>query len=120
LSAPELASKADSFVPARERVLLAGADGEHCGDVIPSREAPKWPRSAERSGLAGGSVVIALDVSERGLPENVRVLEASPAEVFEDAALSAVARWRYCPVIRDGQPAARENVLVRLRFEREA
>jgi TonB family protein len=113
---PELGTGIEPFTPDPSRILLAGSDGEHCGAVIPLRAMPEWPEDAEH----GGSVVLALDISERGLPENVRVIDAAPRGVFEHAALEAVEGWRYCPVIRDGQPVVRPDVHVRLRFERKA
>jgi len=81
---------------------------------------PEWPEDAERRGIDHGFVLVEFDVAEQGAPRNLRVLESSPGAAFEDAALSAISGWRYCPVIRDGQPVARDNVRVRLRFEREA
>jgi protein TonB len=37
---------------------------------------------------------------------DVHVVEASPPGVFDDAAVSAVKRWRYAPMVVDGTAVA--------------
>ena len=43
-------------------------------------------------------------VSKEGEPIDVRVVAADPAGAFDRAALSAVRRWRYEPVVIDNVP----------------
>jgi TonB family protein len=109
-----------AYSPALDRDLAAGVDGERCGNAgaYASRSEVEWPASAARSGVRSGSVLVAFDVSARGGPENLRVVESRPKGVFDDEALRAVSRWHYCPQIRDGQPVSRDGLFVRIRFER--
>jgi protein TonB len=66
---------------------------------------PEYPAKALNSKIAG-SVVLTFTVDTSGVTRDVHVVEASPPGVFDDAALSAVKRWRYAPVVVDGAPVA--------------
>lgn len=60
------------------------------------RVAPEYPRGAERRGIEG-SVRITYSVTPSGEVVNAEVVEATPAGVFDRAALSAIESWRYAP-----------------------
>ncbi|HEV2284811.1 MAG TPA: TonB family protein [Steroidobacteraceae bacterium] len=62
---------------------------------------PEYPQSALSKGLAG-SVLLSFTVDAKGNTRDVQVLQSTPAGVFDRAAVSAVKRWRYAPVIVDG------------------
>ena len=62
---------------------------------------PEYPQSALSKGIAG-SVLLSFTVDARGNTRDVQVLQSTPAGVFDRAAVSAVKRWRYAPVIVDG------------------
>lgn len=67
----------------------------------PEREAvelvaPEYPRGAERRGIEG-SVRVSYSVAATGEVINAQVVEATPAGVFDRAALAAVEAWRYAP-----------------------
>jgi len=64
--------------------------------------APAYPRGAASRGLEGW-VDVEFTVTEDGEVRDATVTAAS-AEVFENAALAAVNRWRFEPVIEDGRP----------------
>jgi protein TonB len=64
-------------------------------------EPPEYPQSALSKGLAG-SVLLSFTVDAKGNTRDVQVLQSTPAGVFDRAAVSAVKRWRYAPVIVDG------------------
>jgi TonB family protein len=57
---------------------------------------PQYPASAAARGTAG-FVEVEFTVTALGLVENARVIAAEPQGVFEQAALAAIARWRYSP-----------------------
>ncbi|HYL03229.1 MAG TPA: energy transducer TonB [Steroidobacteraceae bacterium] len=63
--------------------------------------APDYPASALQRGIAG-SVLISFTVDAKGAPRDVEVVQSTPAGVFDRAAVSAVKRWRYAPMIVDG------------------
>jgi TonB family protein len=54
-------------------------------------------------------------VGSDGAVSDVAVVGAQPAGIFEQAALDAVRRWRYQPVMQDGH-AVSQRARVRLRF----
>ena len=55
---------------------------------------PEYPEAA---GGVEGWVDVHFTVSTEGVPENISVTLADPREVFDAAAIAAVAQWRYAP-----------------------
>jgi protein TonB len=62
-----------------------------------------------------GWVEVGYIVDRAGLPRDLKVLQSSPPGRFEQAALAAVAKYRYEPFTRDGQVYER-RVWFRVRF----
>jgi protein TonB len=86
-------------------------------DVIPLvRINPEFPRRAAARGIEGW-VQLEFTITPAGTVENARVIDADPKGQFEDAALKAIARWKYNPKVVDGKPVARNGIQVVLRFE---
>ncbi|PYQ06314.1 MAG: hypothetical protein DMF82_06635 [Acidobacteria bacterium] len=73
-----------------------------------SGEAPSYPDEARHLRMSG-SVLVDMIVTERGLPEQIRVLESAGA-VLDQTVTSAVSTWRFEPAVRDG-------VKVRVRWQ---
>jgi TonB family protein len=74
---------------------------------------PYYPAKAE-SGKMEGWVDVEFTVAETGKIKDVSVHAASNPGVFDDAALKAVAQWRYKPVLRDAKPVpVRSEIRVR-------
>ncbi|CAE7314307.1 exbD2 [Symbiodinium pilosum] len=70
-----------------------------------SRLPPQYPPSAlmrEQEGY----VDVLFEVATDGSVHNAVVIEANPTRVFERAALAAVSRWRFQPVVREGRPVS--------------
>jgi len=63
---------------------------------------PNYPIEARRSGLAG-EVLVEFTVDETGVVLDPRAIRSSD-RVFEEAAVRAVARWRFEPGLRGGRP----------------
>jgi protein TonB len=76
--------------------------------------APQFPDVALARGIDGW-VDLRFVVGVDGAVSDVAVVGAQPAGIFEQTALDAVRRWRYRPVMRDGQ-AVRQSAGVRVRF----
>jgi protein TonB len=76
--------------------------------------APQFPVTA-RERLIEGWVDVQFLVNTDGTLSEVNIVGAQPVGVFEQTALDAVRRWRYLPVIRDGQTIA-QLARVRVRF----
>ena len=84
--------------------------------VIPLvRVPPNYPMMAIERGLQG-SVTLRYDVSASGVVENVRVLESTDA-VFEEAASTALAQWKYLPRVAAGKRIATPNQETVIRFQ---
>jgi TonB family protein len=76
---------------------------------------PTYPREAERLGLSGW-VDVEFTVAPDGSTRDLVVRGAQPLGTFDEAAMDAVKRWRFEPVVRDGAPVA-QRAAVRIRFE---
>ncbi|HWW31870.1 MAG TPA: energy transducer TonB [Steroidobacteraceae bacterium] len=76
---------------------------------------PEYPQSALAKGVSG-SVLLSFTVDGKGDTRDVQVLQSTPAGVFDRAAISAVKRWRYNPVIVNGS-AVEVPAKTRVRFE---
>jgi protein TonB len=79
-----------------------------------STPGPSYPPAAFRSRL-GGWVEIEYTVSERGTTRDLTVVAAAPRGVFDEAALAAVAAWRYRPRVVNGRAVA-QRTSVTLQF----
>lgn len=76
---------------------------------------PNYPESALRRGTEGW-VDLIFTVRTDGSIGDVSVTGAEPAGIFEQSAMSALRRWRYEPVKKDGR-AIEQRARLRLRFE---
>ena len=106
------ASAAPVAAPAQSAQSSASAQSVPSDDaeVIPLNEVlPVYPDSARRRGIEG-YVKLAFTITADGKVENVRVVESSPARVFDREARRAALRWRFAPRSEGGQLVAREAV----------
>ncbi len=74
-------------------------------DTRPSvlrRVVPEYPAQARRLHQEG-RVLVRLVVDEQGQPQACSVQEAEPPEVFDEASLRAVRRFRFVPGRKDGR-----------------
>ncbi len=76
--------------------------------------APQYPSDALKKGVEGW-VELAFTVMPNGSVDDVEVRNASPADVFDDAAIRAIRQWRFEPVVRNGKTVP-QRAMVRLRF----
>ena len=65
--------------------------------------APEYPERALSQKISG-AVTVEFTVSTSGEPIDVRVISAEPAGTFDRAAVAAVKRWRYEPLLIDNVP----------------
>ena len=86
-------------------------------DVIPVvRVNPQYPIRAAERGIEGW-VEVEFTISSAGTVKSPFVLNAHPKNVFNRAALRAIAKWKYNPKIEDGVAVERPGVQVRLAFD---
>ncbi len=87
-----------------------GQSGAPESEVMPLNDvSPDYPRYALQRGIQG-HVKLAFTINRAGAVENLRVLEASPRNVFEREARRAAVRWRFAPRTEGGLAVAREAV----------
>ena len=81
---------------------LAGFDT----DVIPVvRVAPAYPRRAKQAGIQGW-VTMEVLIRPDGTVSNAKVMESDPPRLFDEAAITAMRRWKFRPKMVDGTPVA--------------
>jgi TonB family protein len=95
---------ASASVPIPQEVAAAPAKPEvSAADFRRTRYvAPVYPPRALARGQSG-EVRVRVTVDTTGRVAEVLVLSASPAGVFDQAAVNAVRKWRFEPVIKDGR-----------------
>jgi len=78
------------------------------GDVIPIVVIrPVYPQSAAISGIEGW-VKIEFTITEAGIVENPKVIDAKPARVFNRAAILAILKWKFKPRVIEGVAVDRQ------------
>lgn len=70
------------------------------------RVDPELPMEARRKRISGW-VRVEFTIMEDGSVANARVIKAEPPGIFDQAALAAIARWKFRPPVKDGKPARR-------------
>ena len=93
--------------------LNAPVDGDTLAIV---RVLPRYPSRALSRGIEGW-VLMEFAIDELGLAVSPAVIESEPPGIFDRAALSAVKRWKYRPMIEDGRPRMRPGVRQLISFE---
>ncbi|HEX5844305.1 MAG TPA: energy transducer TonB [Pseudomonas sp.] len=87
-----------------------GQPGGPESEVMPLNDiSPEYPRYALQRGIEG-HVKLAFTINTGGRVENLRVLDATPRNVFEREARRAAVRWRFAPRTEGGLAVAREAV----------
>jgi len=95
--------------------MTAGSDR----DVIPLvRINPDYPPRALSRGLEGW-VQVQFTITPTGTVTDAIVVNAEPKNIFDDAALKAIARWRYNPKVEGGVAVERVGVQTIIRFQLE-
>src|SRR5687768_11207713 len=95
--------------------MTAGSDR----DVIPLvRIPPEYPPRALQRGLEGW-VQVQFTITATGTVKDPVVVDAMPKNIFDDAALKAIARWRYNPKVESGVAVERVGVQTRIVFQLE-
>ncbi len=109
VSAVQQLSQAKAQSPASNNAALAS-------QLKQTRSAsPEYPQSALNHGISG-SVLLTYTVDTGGVTRDVHVIEATPPGVFDNAAVTAVRRWRYAPMLVNGT-AVEVPVRTKVRFE---
>ena len=84
------------------RASVMTEDAVDAKPVPERRVAAQYPPRARAQGVTG-YVLMSLLIDERGQVERVKILEAEPAGVFEDAAREAIQGWTFQPARYKGE-----------------
>ncbi len=79
------------------------------------RVEPAYPQRALRM-RAEGYVVMAFTIDEQGRPRDIKVIESEPVRLFDQAAMQALARWKYQPKQVDGKAVPQPGQTAKLEF----
>lgn len=86
------------------------------GDVTPIVQTkPEYP-ARELSKGTQGWVRVQFSVTSIGTVRDAVVVDSEPAAVFDQAALKAIARWRYNPRVENGAAVERVGLQTIIRF----
>jgi protein TonB len=97
----------------RSRITMAAGSDR---DVIPLvRVNPDYPQSAINRQVEGW-VQVQFTITPTGTVKDAIVVDATPKDVFDDAALKAIVRWRYNPKVESGAAVERVGVQTRIVF----
>ena len=66
-----------------------------------------------------GWVLVEFTIGPSGTVVDPKVLDADPKNMFDDAALKAISRWKYNPKVENGVAVERRGIRVVLRFDLE-
>jgi TonB family protein len=101
----------DAAVARQQSVANVVAAGEL---TLVKSVTPVYPPKANLSKVQGW-VELDFTVAESGAVKDIAIHAASNPGVFDRAAISALAQWRYQPVVRDGKSVA-QRARIRIRF----
>jgi protein TonB len=96
-------------------LLVVGCAGGSRTLPLVSSTVPVYPPQAREQGIEG-HVVVRYDVGADGRVNNARVIAASPPDVFDEAAVQAVSRWRFRAPQHNGEPQPVTGLQSRLNF----
>ncbi len=100
---PELDVKGGGF---------AGGDGEYLPIV---KVEPRYPSRALSRGIEGW-VIVEFTVTTNGSVRDPVVVESSPANTFDQAAIQAALKFKYKPRVVDGEPVEVPGVRNKITF----
>jgi protein TonB len=90
--------------------------GPSSGAVLVDKVSPKYPRRAYERQIEGW-VKVEFTVTAQGTVSNPAVVAAEPSDTFDEAALDAVARFRFKPKMVDGVATSqRANQTIQFRI----
>jgi TonB family protein len=112
--APEVPTSQDEVPPVKQPAVHAPEVVQASSLELEHYTPPTFPRAARERGVSGW-VDVQFLVRADGSVADTLVMEAEPVGVFEQAAVEAIKKWRYKPVVRAGQ-AVELRTRLRMKF----
>lgn len=106
---------ASSAVFAQRTVTGDTPSGERLTVAITENMTLEYPRRAMRLGVEG-YVVMGFDVSQKGRPWNIAVVESQPKRMFDKAAARAIKTMRFEKPEIGGVPTEITGITMTLKF----
>ena len=96
--------------------LLGGigvtSGGGAASNLIPLvRVPPQYPLRARQRRIQGW-VKLEFTITREGNVKDIRVVESHPPKIFDQAAKRAIARWKFKPLVIDGEPVEQQALQV--------
>ena len=84
---------------------------------IISREAPRYPSRALKSGTQGW-VQVRFVIDTKGIPTDVTVVTSEPEGTFDSSAVKSVKKWRFSPARNQstGLPVVSSSISTKVQF----
>lgn len=105
-------------IASMQQPVAAGIPGDRMAMPL-YRVEPRYPRKALRLGKQG-YVVLSFDINASGRVVNIQVLQAKPKRLFERAAKRALKKWKYKPMLVNGEAVSQVGQKIRLDFKMES
>ncbi|HAG38836.1 MULTISPECIES: TonB family protein [unclassified Pseudoalteromonas] len=83
--------------------------------TVKSTVPPKYP-VAEVRNKTEGFVTMSFDVDSYGRPNNIKVINAKPEQVFNSEAKRALSKWQYSPKVVNGVAVPDKNLEMTIEF----
>lgn len=99
---------AKAFVPPSPEAAKPASSISFRAAELAQRVNPVYPAQA-REQMAQGTVQVSATIGKDGIPRNLKVVRGDPR--FADAAIAAIARWRYSPAVLNGQPIESQLII---------
>ena len=84
--------------------------GETRGPVTVRQSQPSYPRALERKGI-GGKVSVMINVDPKGRVTSAAVNRSSGHDELDNAAITAVKKWRFKPALKNGNSIASKTAV---------
>lgn len=81
---------------------VSGENAEGVELVVTHKVPPMYPFTAYKE-MVSGQVTLSFTVTQEGKVTNVEVVESTPAEVFDKAAVKAMKQWTFEPIEKETQ-----------------
>jgi protein TonB len=105
---PNSMPAAKAFVPSAPEAANPATSMSFRPAELAQRVNPAYPAQA-RQQMAQGTVQVSATIGKDGIPRDLKAMRGDPR--FAEAAIIAIARWRYKPAVLDGQPVESQLII---------